>query len=280
MEAKMITAIVLTFNEEIHIARCIRSLRRVASRVIVVDSYSTDRTLEIAEAEGAEVLQHPYVNQAQQFQWALDTIELDTPWAMRMDADEYLSDALVDEIKNRLPELPEDVCGVNFKLRVKFLGKEMRWGVARPVRVLRLWRSGSVYMEQKQMDERLVLTSGSAVTFDGFFVNEELKGLSAWTLKHDNYSNREVAQVLGRLPDGSAGETPGMMRKDKSLYYRMPRFFRAFCYFCMRYFLFLGFLDGRRGFIWLVLQAYWYRFLVDAKLYEEEIRSKEKADLK
>ena len=94
----MITAIILTKNEELHIQRCIENLSRVCSKIYVIDSYSIDRTCEIASECGAIVLQNKYINQAQQFQWALDNCPVETPWVMRMDADEYLTDELVDEI--------------------------------------------------------------------------------------------------------------------------------------------------------------------------------------
>ena len=145
----------------------------------------------------------------------------------------------------------------------------------RPVRILRMWRAGSVYMEQRWMDERLVLREGKAVDFKHRFIDENLNGLTAWTQKHNNYSNREILVELDKryhlFDSGEAAELKGR-NQQKSLYYKLPRFFRAMAYFLARYVLFLGFLDGVKGFVWLTLQAYWYRFLVDAKLMEIEYR--------
>lgn len=270
-----ITAIVLTFNEERHIERCVRNLQRVCGKVFVVDSFSSDRTCEIAKECGATVLQHEYVNQAQQFQWALDNCPIDTEWTMRMDADEYLSDKLVEEIKKKLIGLTADVTGVNLTFRVRFMNHTIRFGTFRPVRILRIWRTGKAYMEQRWMDERMVLTEGTAVTFKHRFYDENLNGLTEWTQKHNNYSNREMLTELdkryGLFAQGASEDLKGR-NQQKSMYYRMPRFFRAFMYFFIRYFFFLGFLDGLPGFVWLTLQAYWYRFLVDAKLYEMDVR--------
>ena len=100
-----ITVIILTFNEEIHIERCIRSVQSLARNIFVVDSFSTDRTVEIAESLGAKAVQHEFINHAQQFQWALDHLPIGTEWIMRLDADEYLTQELVQEIQNRLPRL-------------------------------------------------------------------------------------------------------------------------------------------------------------------------------
>ena len=194
---------------------------------------------------------------------------------MRMDADEYLTDELVEEIKNTLPMLAKEITGVNLQLRVKFLGRTLRFGNLRPVRILRIWRAGCVYMEQRWMDERLVLTEGEVVTFKSPFIDENLNGLTAWTQKHNMYSNREIVTELdkqyGLFASGS-DDSLAARNKQKSLYYKLPRFVRAAAYFIARYVFFLGFLDGVPGLIWLTLQAYWYRFLVDAKLYEIEKR--------
>ena len=270
-----ISAIVLTFNEELHIRRCLENAFRVCKDVFVIDCFSTDRTVEIAKECGATVLQHKYVNQAQQFQWALDNCPITTEWTLRMDADEYLTDELIDELSCKIPALPDDVTGCVLPLRVVFMGKMLKHGLPHQVRILRLWRTGTVYMEQRWMDERCVLKNGSAITLKNSFVDHNLKGLGEFTIKHNGYSNREAfMQVNSKyhlVDDGQSAELKGR-NSQKSGYYKLPRFFRAFMYFSIRYFLFLGFLDGIRGFVWLTLQAYWYRFLVDAKLYEMEKR--------
>lgn len=273
MSELSISAIVLTYNEEIHIRRCLENAFRVVKDVFVIDSFSTDRTCEIAKECGATVLQHKYVNQAQQFQWALDNCPISTEWTLRMDADEYLTDELIDELSRKLPTLPDDVTGCILPLRVVFMGKMLKHGLHHQVQILRMWRTGTVYMEQRWMDERCVLKSGRAVNMKNSFVDHNLKGLGEFTIKHNGYSNREAFMEINRrynLVDDKESDELSARNRQKSSYYKLPRFFRAFLYFSVRYFLFLGFLDGLRGFVWLTLQAYWYRFLVDAKLYEME----------
>lgn len=270
-----ITAIVLSFNEALHIERCVKNLFRVCEKVYVVDCFSKDQTCRIAQETGATVVQHKYINQAQQFQWALDNCPIQTEWVLRLDADEYLSDGLIQEIKDNLPNLPDGINGVNLKLRLKFLGKELRFGHLKPVSVLRLWRKDFAYMEQRWMDERIVLKEGQAVTFTHCFVDDNLNGLTAWTQKHNNYSNREIVTELDKQYHfWDRGEDFSLTGRNsrKSLYYRLPKFIRSLGYFTVRYICFLGFLDGVRGLVWLTLQAYWYRFLVDSKMYEMEKR--------
>ena len=273
MNELSISVIILTFNEELHIRRCLENAFRVAKDVFVIDCFSKDKTAEIAKECGATVLQHQYVNQAQQFQWALDNCAIKTEWTLRMDADEYLTDELIKELQLKLPSLPQDVTGCNLPLRVVFMGKMLKHGLHHQVKILRLWRTGTVYMEQRWMDERCVLKSGTAITMKNSFVDHNLKGLGEFTIKHNGYSNREAfMQVNSRyhlVDDGQSAELKGR-NSQKSGYYKMPRFFRASVYFFIRYICFLGFLDGIRGFVWLTLQAYWYRFLVDAKLLEME----------
>ena len=270
-----LSVIILTLNEELHIRRCVENALNIAKVVYVIDSFSTDRTCEIASSCGAVVHQNKYVNQAQQFQWALDNCQVDTEWVMRMDADEYLTDELIAEIKEKLTGLRPEITGVNLTLRVRFLGHILRFGNLRPVCIMRIWRTGSAYMEQRWMDERLVLKEGECITFKHRFIDDNLNGLTEWTQKHNNYSNREILVQLDKryhLFDQGADESLIARNRQKGMYYRMPKFFRAFAYFTLRYIFFLGFLDGVRGLIWLTLQAYWYRFLVDSKLYEMEKR--------
>lgn len=264
-----ISIVILTYNEALHIERCIGSVRRVSDKIYVVDSHSNDGTQEIARRLGATVVEHDYVNQAQQMQWAIDNLGLDTGWVMRMDADEYLTDRLVNEIKTVLPELPSDVTGIYLPLDVIFQGKNVKHGRLRAPKIMRIWRRGKAYMEQRWMDERMVLTEGSAITFKGRFVDHNLNSLAWWTQKHNNYSNRELAVEAMRMYGiGRDDEALKGRNQKKGMYYRLPAFFRAGVYFSVRYFMLGGFLDGKAGLIWATLQAYWYRFLIDAKMSE------------
>lgn len=264
-----ISVLILTYNERLHIERCIKSAHRISDKIYVVDSYSTDGTQEIARRLGATVVEHDYVNQAQQMQWAINNLGLDTEWVMRMDADEYLTDKLVDEIKTVLPELSEDVTGVYLPLDVIFQGKNVKHGRLHAPKIMRIWRRGKAYMEQRWMDERMILTEGTAITFKGRFVDHNLNSLAWWTQKHNNYSNRELAVEAMRMYGiGSDDEALKGRNQKKGMYYRLPAFFRAGVYFSVRYFLLGGFIDGKAGLIWATLQAYWYRFLIDAKMSE------------
>lgn len=272
-----VTVVILTKNEEQHIERCLASVSAFAARTIVVDCGSTDRTIELAKAAGADVLHKDWINYATQMNWGISQVGEDTDWVMRLDADEIVSPELADEISSKLSGLSEAVGGVYVSRRMTFLGRPMRWGGVFPVRVLRLFRKGRGRCEMRWMDEH-VMVDGDTIDFEGEILDDNLNSLTWWTEKHNSYASREVIDLLnleyGFIPhetvaDLKGGQQAGVKRWLKeNIYARLPSGMRAFVYFFYRYVFRLGFLDGREGAAFHVLQGLWYRYLVDAKLYE------------
>jgi glycosyltransferase involved in cell wall biosynthesis len=277
-----LTVLILTYNETRHIVRAIESVRGIAREVIVVDSFSTDDTVALAEAAGARVLTNPFVNQARQFQWGLDHAGIESAWTMRLDADEIIEPDLAREIAEKLPALPADVVGVNFSRKHIFLGRWVRHGGRFPLVLLRLWRTGQGRIEDRWMDEHIVVHGGRTVSFDGGFADACLYDLTFFTDKHNKYATREAIDVLNQkyglfatddaLNARSASRQAGAKRwvKEK-IYNRLPFWVGPTGYFLYRYFLQLGFLDGRSGLIYHFLQGFWYRFLVGAKVVEYDL---------
>jgi glycosyltransferase involved in cell wall biosynthesis len=274
-----ITVLILTRDEEKHIERALGSVSAFADRCVVVDSGSTDRTVELARAAGATVLENPWVNYATQFNWGLDHLPHDTEWVMRLDADEYVTEALAEEIINRVPALGMEIDGAYVSRRMKFLGRTMRWGGVFPVRVLRLFRYKRGRCEMRWMDEH-ILVNGKTVDFGGEIMDDNLNSLTWWTAKHNVYASREAIDLLNleygfmkheTVADLRGGQQAGVKRwlKEK-VYAGLPGGTRAIFYFLYRYFVRLGFLDGREGTAFHFLQGFWYRYLVDAKLFEVE----------
>ena len=272
-----LVAIILTFNEEQHLSRCIASLAGVVSEVVVVDCFSADSTLDIARAHGAHIIQKKWVNHANQFNWALTQLAADTDWVLRIDADEVLSPELLEEIRARLSRVSHDVDGVYCSRRMTFQGRLMHHGGVFPVRVLRLFRYGRGQCENRWMDEHIKV-SGPTVNFQGELIDDNLNSLTWWTDKHNKYASREVVDLLnleyGFMPHDSVaqlhgGSQAGFKRWLKErVYARLPGGFRAFAYFFYRYVIRLGFLDGQAGTAFHFLQGFWYRYLVDAKMTE------------
>ena len=272
-----LTVVILTKNEERHIARALACVTLIADRCVVVDSGSTDRTVEIATAKGASVLTHPFITQAQQFNWAIDQLPNNTEWVLRLDADEFLTQVLLAEIREGLAALPAETRGVYVSRRMHFLGRRIAWGGVFPVRVLRLFRHGHGRCENRWMDEHIIV-DGDTAEFSGEIIDDNLNSLTWWTEKHNSYASREVVDILnqeyGFMPQEtvaslSGGQQAGVKRwiKEK-VYARLLGGFRAFAYFFYRYIVRLGFLDGKEGTAFHVLQGFWYRYLVDMKLHE------------
>ena len=268
----IVTVIVLTRDESIHLARLVKSFDGVPCRFVVVDSGSTDGTMDLARKLGATVCTHPFENHARQFNWALDTIPVHTPWTMRMDADEYLLPDLAAEMAARLPTAAPGIGGFLIRRRIYFWGRWIRHGGYYPTWLLRIWRTKWGRIEDQMMDEHVVLKEGRILRMRRDFVDENLKGLGFWTDKHNRYADRELLDLLHPTETGSLSGQPGLRRRLKlSWYARFPIFMRAWLYWVYRYFLRLGFLDGLPGMVFCFLQAFWYRFLVDAKLYEQKL---------
>lgn len=279
-----LSVIILTYNEEKHIERCIKSLLPIAKNIFIIDSYSTDRTVQIAEILGAKVYQNPFINHAVQFQWGLDNCPIETTWVMKMDSDEYILPELSKEIKEKLDDLDEEVSGIYIKRRVYFKDRWIKHGSYYPTWLLRIWKYEDGRMEQRWMDEHIKLSSGKTIQFENDLVDDNLNDLTWWTTKHNNYATREAVDILNiiyefleydEVPANIFGTQEERKRWLKKRYAKLPLFTRPFIYFVWRYIFKLGFLDGKQGLIWHFLQGFWYRFLVDAKIYEMEKKAKD-----
>lgn len=271
-----LSVIVLTKDEAVHIGRCLENVREIARRVYVVDCFSTDGTQEIARDMGAEVVEHAWPgNQAEQFNWALDTLPIDTEWILRLDADEYLTEELKAELEAYVPIVPDDVSALVFPLGRAFMGRVLKHGIVNGVSMIRMFRKGKARYEKRIMDEHLKVSDGRTHTCKNKFVDDNRMPLNFFIAKHNAYAEREASLLLAdeigaesASGDGQLAEVVAAKRNQKARYAGMPLFWRAFGYFLYRYIFKLGFLDGKEGFLWDFLQGWWYRTLVDAKVFE------------
>ena len=297
-----LTVVILTKNEERNLRKCIESFRCIAKRFVIVDSFSTDKTELLCNdldkelrkiGSGLDFYKNKWVDYATQLNWGLTMTNITTEWSMRMDADEELTEDLADEINSGLDALPADINGVILRRRLIFMGRWIKHGGRYPEFLLRILRTGKAYCEHKIMDEHMILSEGRAVTFRHDLIDNNQKDLEWWTAKHNWYSSREVLdhQMTSENRTDRSLESSGRSTAQAALkrriknsgYYRLPKFMRAHLYFIYRYYFKLGFLDGREGKIFHFLQAYWYRFLVDAKMYQCEkngTKMEQQGDLK
>lgn len=283
MEKLDISVVILTFNESLHIERCIKSLNNIFKNIFIVDSFSTDDTVVIAERLGAKVFQRKFINHADQFQWGLDNCPIDTNWVMRLDADEYLEADLLSEIEVELKKVSSDVGGFYIRRKYMFLGKWVRHGAVYPLILLRIWRHQKGRIEQRWMDEHIVLTEDlNTAHLKGHIVDDNLNNTRWWTEKHNKYADREMIEIMLKKHNltsndvslsSDKGNVQARMKRlvKEQVYNKLPVFVRPFLYFLYRYLVRLGFLDGVRGFAFHFFQGYWYRSLVDMRVYEAEL---------
>lgn len=272
----MLSAILLTFNSERVIEDTIRAAKKVSEDIQVVDSHSTDNTVHIATEMGAKVTLRPFRDYADQRNWAIENLALRHDWQMHLDADEVLSDGLIAEIRAIFENgAPPEIDGFLVPRLVRFLGRDLRHGGFYPTYHARIFRSGCGRVEDRRYDQHFLLT-GKSTKLRNPMIDDHRMSLSEWTARHNRWSDLEI-EDLGSIAGAVitprlGGNAIEQARYRKSLYYRLPLFVRPMMLFGYRYFLRLGFLDGVPGLIYCFLQAGWYRFLVDAKLYEQRRR--------
>lgn len=275
-----LAVIILTYNESIHIRRCINSIKGLASEIYVIDSHSTDETCQIANELGAIVKQNRFVNQAQQFSWAINECNVNHEWILRLDADEVIDTDLVSNIKDFIGNDGYGYNGAILERKHFFLGKWIKYGGRYPVHIMRLFRKGTAHIEQRWMDEHIVLDSGTSTILKGGFSDDNLNPVSWFIDKHNKYATREMVDIklkqLDPSSDSTISESTGFSIRLKralkqNLYMKLPYFVRPVLYFFFRYLIQLGFLDGARGFAYHFMQGLWYRALVDLKCLEVDI---------
>ena len=266
------TVIVLSFNSEDTLGTTLSSARLVSDEIFVVDSYSKDRTVEVAKSFGTTVVQHPFEHYGAQRNWAIDNLPITRPWQLHLDADELMDGELVAAIQ-ALPDEPED-SGYFLPRYLRFLGRVLRHGGMSPTWHLRLCRTGTGRCEDRKYDQHFILKNGTSGQLPGIMVDDIRMPLTEWTARHNRWSDGEVAeldakQTSGRLLPDAHGNPAQRKRFLRQKYNQLPLFIRPFGLFVYRYFFRLGFLDGTEGLIFWVLQTFWFRFLVDAKIWEK-----------
>lgn len=267
-----ISVVVLTFNAETTIGATLASAKRISDDIHVVDSYSTDTTLDIARAAGAKIIQHPFENYGAQRNWAIANCALRHAWELHLDADERLSEELVGKLAALMVASPTpEIAGYYIPRLVHFHGQPLRHGGMYPIWHLRLFRRGRGRCEDRQYDQHFHV-DGATARIEAPMIDDIRQSLGEWTARHNRWADAEVEEILhpsaGAIAGASGGDPVQAKRAQRGFYYRMPLYWRAFALFFYRYFWKLGFLDGRQGLIFYVLQTLWFRFLIDAKLDE------------
>ncbi|MDA8109072.1 MAG: glycosyltransferase family 2 protein [Betaproteobacteria bacterium] len=282
-EGTDVAVVILTQNEEANIGQALASVAGWARQVFVLDSGSTDHTLEIAVGFPCEIARHPFEGYSHQRNYALENLPITTEWVFFLDADEWMPDALKWEISGLILACPKEN-GYFVKRRLVWMGKWIRRGYY-PTWILRLFRRGKARCEDKAVNEHLIV-DGKVGYLRNDFVHEDRKGVSAWIAKHNDYAAREALELYGERSrpqseiDASLfGTQPQRKRWIKHrIWNRLPPILRPFAYFFYRYVLRGGFLDGKEAFIYHFLQGLWFQFLIDVKYLELKAQSRARGE--
>lgn len=273
-----ISAVILTRDEEGNLPSCLASLRAVVDEIHVVDSGSTDATLSIAQAQGAHVVEHEFRGHNQQWQWALTELPLRNEWVLGLDADQRLTPELAAELRALFTTPPNDYAGFYVARRNIFRGRWIKWGGYYPKYLLKLFRRSAIRFEDADLLDHHFRVEGRTAKLRNDIIEENRKeeNIDFWITKHLQYADllaqEEVRRSAGSRPvlvKASALGTPDERAEwMKGTWNRLPHFIRPAGYFIWRYFFRLGFLDGKEGFTFHFLHAFWFRLIADLKLDE------------
>ena len=274
-----VTILILTKNEEKNLALCLESVKGFAKRCVVVDSGSTDRTKEIALEHGADIYENPFVNYATQFNWGLDNTNISTKWVVRLDADERFTPELCAELEQQMgAHENDDVNGFVLEARLFFMDKELKHGGSRKKKLM-VFKNGIGRVEDRKMDEHTVLSEGRALDIKEKFLHYDFKDLTTYVKKLNWYATREMQDYMeGMFPKegfDASNEEIERVRNRKTKYYKTPMFWRCWAYFFFAYLIKGNWQNGKEGFIYSFLYHFYYRILVDAKIYEQKKYNRE-----
>lgn len=256
-----ISVVILTYNEEANIEYALKSVCGWASEIFVVDSYSTDTTLEKVRNYTDNICQHPFSHCADQRNWALQNLPLSQDWILFLDADEEVTPQLQGELCATITRVDQDTAAFSLRHEFFFLDEPLRHAhFSIPhIRVIRInrafWQRGEGTNEQ-------CVVKGKIEVLQSKLLHNNRKKLSDWIRKHDWYATESASCFLERKSHHQAkGPTEAIEEKLPLILHPFARFFYA-------YFLRLGFLDGKAGFAYAFLHDFWFPFLVYLKVQE------------
>lgn len=282
---KQLSVVVLTLDEQRNLPACLQSLEGLDAELFVVDSGSSDDTVRIAKEAGGHVSHHEFENYAAQRNWSLENLPIKTPWTLCLDADERLTPELREEILDRMNDAAGGADGYIMKRRTYFLGKWIRHGGQHTAYHLRLFRTGKGRCEDRLYDQHF-LVDGPVAALRNDYVDIITADLSSWIDRHNRWAILEATEIMAQeeredpeqnkvvVPDlfGTPIQRKRFLRS--MVYQKFPLFLRPFLFWVYGYFFRLGFLDGVPGLIFHTLQRFWFRFLVDAKIYELKMNAR------
>jgi glycosyltransferase involved in cell wall biosynthesis len=270
-----LSIVILTYNSEQTIENTLIAAGRVSDDIHVVDSFSTDNTLSLSGQHGAHFVHHEFVNYSRQRNWAIEHLPLKHEWELHVDADEILSEQLILELNALKATHCSDIQGYFIPRLVRFLGRPIRHGGMYPIWHMRLFRRGHGRCEDREYDQHFIV-HGRTSKLRGAMIDDIKMPLREWVNRHNQWSDAEVRELLRRsritqVRARLTGNPIEIKRYLRARYLALPPFSRALLFFLYRYLVRFGWLDGTPGLIFFVLQTFWFRFLIDSKLYEQAL---------
>ncbi|SDT53281.1 exosortase/archaeosortase family protein [Mucilaginibacter mallensis] len=273
------SVIVLTYNEERNIRACLESLQPLNVAIFIVDSGSTDKTLEICSEYTANIFHHPFENYSVQRNWAFNNLPITTGWVLNLDADHRATPELATELTATFNQpIDTDINGFLVSRRTMFMDKWIKHGGHYPTYHAILFRKGFGQCENKLYDQHFKIT-GKTKILKGDMIDIITESLNTFIARHNHWATLEAEYLISTANDDTVngevikakltGNPIERRRYIKKQYESFPLFVRPIVYFIIRYFIRLGFLDGTEGLIFHFLQGFWFRFLIDAKIYEK-----------
>ncbi|MCX7592210.1 MAG: glycosyltransferase family 2 protein [Fischerella sp.] len=266
----MFSIYILTYNEELDISACIESAM-LSDDIIVVDSYSSDRTVEFASRYPVRIVQHAFESHGRQRTWMLENIHPKYEWVYILEADERMTPELFAECEQAIHN--PNYIGYYVAERVMFMNTWIRHSTQYPRYQLRLFRHGKVWFVDYGHTEREVCEGATSFLKETYPHYTCSKGLNRWIEKHNRYSSDEARETLHQLKNGNVnwwhlffGSSEVERRRAlKDLSLRLPA--RPLLRFLYMYFILGGCLDGHAGLAWCTLQAF-YEYLILLKVWE------------
>jgi glycosyltransferase involved in cell wall biosynthesis len=263
-----VSVLILTLNEEINLAECLKSLSW-SDDIVVYDSLSDDQTREIAREHGARVIERPFDNWSAHQNWAMRHIEFRNPWVLYFDADERCDTALRDEVLGRATR---DASESAFRIRRKdfFMGRWLKHAQLYPTWLVRLFRPEKIRYER--LVNPVAVVDGPIGELQGNIIHYPFShGITHWVARHNRYSDMEAiealkAQTEKRIEGSLFSQDPNERRRAlKDIFFHLPA--RPLVRFLYSYIWRRGFLDGRAGFTYATLLAF-YEYLISCKTHE------------
>lgn len=269
--------IILTYNEEMHLPRLFESIKDLNATTYILDSESTDATIEIAKKYCAVVKTHPFENHPKQWDFALKNFEIQTPWIIGLDADQIVTPELYMMLNEFETEKYTGVNGIYFNRKNYFQGSWIRYGGYYPIYLLKMFRTGIGFSDlNENMDHRFIVPGKTVIWKKGHLLEENLKenDIHFWFKKHERYSDLIAQEEVERMRNlRSQSLKPNLLGNPdekkawlKRLWWKLPLGIRPYLYYGTRMFLQFGLLDNKTARHFHYLQGLWFRKLVDKKI--------------